>query len=253
MLFSIITVVRNDLAGLERTRNSLLAQADRRFEWLAVDGGSTDGSAEYLSRHRSELAWWRSQPDRGPYDGMNAGLERAQGDYLLFLNAGDELAAPETLAALAARLDAAHRPDFAYGSSFERLEDGSLVGKPARSHRHAWYGMFTHHQAMLYRRTAIGNLRYPLEHPIGADYAFTLETLKQAGAVLRLKMPVCVFAAAGLSVRRAADGRLDQFRIRRQALGLPWIANAGITGLQLASFGLRSVAPRLYRRLRFRN
>lgn len=147
MLFSIITVVRNDRPGLQRTYESLAVQTNRRFEWLAVDGGSSDGTAEFLNEHRAELAWWRSQPDGGPYDAMNAGMEQAAGDYLLFLNAGDELAAPETLALVEAKLVAAGLPDFAYGDAFERLAD-SVALKPARSHRHAWYGMFTQHAVL---------------------------------------------------------------------------------------------------------
>ena len=60
---SIITVSYNDTAGLRRTRDSIRSQTFRDFEWIVVDGGSTDGSKDFLSEHQAETAWWCSERD----------------------------------------------------------------------------------------------------------------------------------------------------------------------------------------------
>lgn len=100
-LFSIITVTLNNLPGLRKTRDSVTAQQFQDFEWLVVDGGSSDGSVEFL---QDCTANFTSAPDKGPFDAMNKGLERARGQYLLFLNAGDTLAAPDVLRQIAQRI-----------------------------------------------------------------------------------------------------------------------------------------------------
>ncbi|HEY0837235.1 MAG TPA: glycosyltransferase [Azospirillum sp.] len=251
-LLSVVTVVRDDLAGLRATRASLRAQSWRGFEWIVVDGASTDGTAAWLAAHAEEPAWWRSAPDGGVYDAMNVGLDHATGQHLLFLNAGDTLPGPDTLAGIAAALDAAPGADFLYGDALERLSDGRTVRKPARSHRFAFYGMFTHHQAMVYRRAPIADLRYPVRFAIGADYAFTVQALARARRVVRLPQPLCVFAAGGLSQRRAALGRHEQTVVRREVMGLAPLPCAAITAVQALFATLRRHLPSLYEQGRYR-
>jgi len=244
---SVITVVRDDLAGLLATRASLRAQSVRDWEWIVVDGASTDGTAAWLAAHADEPAWWRSAPDGGLYDAMNVGLDAARGTYVLFLNAGDTLAGPEVLGRLAAA-----EADLLYGDALERAADGTLALKPARSHRFAFYGMFTHHQAMAYRRTLVAGLRFESRFVVGADYAFTLKALERSRRVLRLAFPVCVFAPGGVSQRRAAIGRSDQTRARRELLGIGRLPCAAITATQCCAAAMKRHLPSLYSFGRFR-
>ncbi|MGQ9367406.1 glycosyltransferase family 2 protein [Azospirillum sp. ST 5-10] len=250
-LLSVVTVVRNDRAGLAATAASLRAQRWRGFEWLVADGASADGTAQWLAAHAADTAWWRSAADAGPYDAMNAGLAAARGDWVLFLNAGDTLAAPDTLRRVAAALDAAPHADFLYADALERLHDGRIRRKPARSHRLAAFGMFTHHQAMLYRHRLVARLRFDTRWTIGADYAFTLHALRRARRVERLHFPLCVFAGGGLSQRHAAAGRADQAAIRREVLGSSRAFCLGISLLQWAALILRRRFARVYETLRF--
>lgn len=254
---AIVTVVRNDLSGLLTTRESLLIQRDRNFLWIVVDGGSDDGSSAWLSDHCDEIAWCRSAPDHGPYDAMNVGLAAAQrlgAGHVLFLNAGDALAAPGTIGQLRRAAGAAPLAPFLYGDSLERLPDGSVVGKPARSHRMAALGMFTHHQAILYRCGAIGDLRFDLKYRIAADYAFTLSALRKAQiGPESLCFPVCLFAPAGLSARESALGRAEQRTIRAAILGTGLLMNWAISSLQRMSWTLRFLSPEIYKKVRFGN
>lgn len=250
-LFSIVTVVRNDVAGLARTHGALKRQTSTDWEWIVVDGDSRDGGREWLDAHRKDISWGRSAPDRGLYDAMNIGLSEARGCYVLFLNAGDTLAAADTLDRFAVALDAAGMPDFCYGDSLETTSDGARLYKRARSHRHSWYGMFTHHQAMLYRMATVRGLLFDLAYPIGADYAFTIQALRRSSSVLGVPIPLCVFATGGISQTRAAYGRRDQSRIRKAMLGHGLVYRIAIEALQLLSWSIRQIAPSIFRMCRY--
>ena len=91
MKLSIITVNYNNCSGLKRTLDSVLSQSCKDYEWVVIDGESTDGSRELIERHHDAMAYWCSEPDNGIYNAMNKGVTKAQGDYCLFLNSGDIL------------------------------------------------------------------------------------------------------------------------------------------------------------------
>jgi len=88
-LISIITVNLNDVEGLKRTMTSVFEQTFREFEYIVIDGGSTDGSKEYIESHSDKIDTWVSEKDSGIYNAMNKGIKVANGEYLLFLNSGD--------------------------------------------------------------------------------------------------------------------------------------------------------------------
>lgn len=95
MLISIITINYNHLAGLKKTMQSVLEQTYSKIEYIIIDGGSTDGSKEYIESKDKNLAYWVSEPDKGIYHAMNKGIDQATGDYVLFLNSGDWLVGAE--------------------------------------------------------------------------------------------------------------------------------------------------------------
>ncbi len=95
MRLSIITINYNNLEGLRKTVASVLNQSSKDFEWVIIDGGSTDGSKDVVSTISANanvnLPYWCSEPDNGIYHAMNKGIQASHGDYLLFLNSGDYL------------------------------------------------------------------------------------------------------------------------------------------------------------------
>ncbi len=97
-LISIITVNLNDLQGLKRTMKSVFEQTWQDYEFVVVDGGSTDGSKEFIKNNKTRLDYWVSEPDKGIYNAMNKGIAMASGEYLLFLNSGDHLIDADILA-----------------------------------------------------------------------------------------------------------------------------------------------------------
>ncbi|MFV8342092.1 glycosyltransferase family 2 protein [Flavobacterium sp. XS2P39] len=88
---SIITINYNNLEGLKKTMESVVNQTWREFEYIIIDGSSTDGSAAYIESQRGKIDYWISESDTGVYNAMNKGILKATGEYLLFLNSGDHL------------------------------------------------------------------------------------------------------------------------------------------------------------------
>ncbi len=99
---SVVTVVYNGVNTVEETLRSVAAQRYPNKEHLVIDGGSTDGTVDILQRHRGQLATLVSERDRGIYDAMNKGIERAHGDVIGFLNADDSFMDENVLDAVAA-------------------------------------------------------------------------------------------------------------------------------------------------------
>lgn len=89
MKLSIITVNLNNIEGLQRTINSVITQSFKEYEWIIIDGGSTDGSRELIEQYADCFAYWVSEPDKGIYNAMNKGVRMAKGEYIQFLNSGD--------------------------------------------------------------------------------------------------------------------------------------------------------------------
>jgi len=98
-LISVVTVVLNSARTLERTIQSVTRQDFDDFEYVLIDGASTDGSLDIIRKYEPQISYWRSEPDEGLYDAMNKGLRAASGRWILFLGADDELVA--TLAEIA--------------------------------------------------------------------------------------------------------------------------------------------------------
>ena len=131
MKLSIITINRNNAAGLEKTMLSVASQTYKEFEYIVVDGASTDDSVEVIKRlapQFSERIKWISEPDKGIYNGMNKGLCMATGDYLQILNSGDILAASDVTERMIAALEyQEYEVGILYGNMIRDYGNGKLV------------------------------------------------------------------------------------------------------------------------------
>lgn len=253
-LFSVITVTRENYRGLKNTCESLDLQGFEDFEWLVVDGASTDETVEFLRARRRDARTdtipfrFVSAKDDGIYDAMNIGIEMARGHYLLFLNAGDTLAQAETLRKLGSICK--KNPDFVYGDALEVSEEmlkkgRKPVSKLARSHEDVHFGMFTHHQAMLYRRHIVRDmhLRYSLRYRIASDYDFTVRFLQNCKDIQYVKEALCIFELGGVSQQNAWLGRKEQYMIRDALELVPLPLNLWILCAQSFLWTLRRFCP----------
>ena len=250
--FSIVTVTWNDLSGLRETAESVRAQTFRDFEWLIVDGGSTDGTVEAATTGEFAKANFTSEPDKGLYDAMNKGLERITGDYVIFMNGGDTFADPEVLRDVAA-LDGFGEASLIYGDAFEV---DYAVYKPAMSHRAIPYTMFAHHQSIFYRRADIGTLHYELDYRIGADWVFTAKMIRKTGKVKGMRRAICRFERGGLSQSKdpkvLAQIHSERVRALKEVFRVPGPAARTLLGIKETVEAIRRRYPGLYDRLRMR-
>ena len=130
MKLSIITINRNNADGLGQTMLSVLAQNHKDFEFVIVDGASTDGSVDVIRKYESGFGGrlkWISEADNGIYSAMNKGIGLAGGEYLEFLNSGDRLAAPDVVEKMLDTLDEKGRPSILYGNMLKDMPDGKLL------------------------------------------------------------------------------------------------------------------------------
>lgn len=141
-LVTLITVVRNDSEGLRRTLDSVAAQTFRDFQFVMVDGVSTDGTID-LIRQAPRVDTWISEPDEGIYHAMNKGVALADGEWLLFMNAGDEFADTDALSAAVSTIGMG--VDVVYSDWIYR-ENGTLVQAD-------FDHMNVRHQSVLYRKS----------------------------------------------------------------------------------------------------
>lgn len=89
MKLSVITINFNNTKGLEKTLNSIVNQSFKDYEFIVIDGGSTDGSVDIIKQYADKISYWISEPDNGIYNAMNKGISKANGEYIHFLNSGD--------------------------------------------------------------------------------------------------------------------------------------------------------------------
>ena len=94
---SIITINLNNAKGLQKTIESIFGQSFKDYEYIIIDGGSTDGSVELIRKCENKLVHWKSERDSGVYNAMNKGIGHANGEYVFFLNSGDTLRSSKTL------------------------------------------------------------------------------------------------------------------------------------------------------------
>lgn len=175
MRLSIITITYNNLVGLRKTADSVQEQTVSDFEWIIIDGASTDGTKEYLAAMAAKLQFTNcklqiiSEPDRGIYNAMNKGIRLAQGEYIQILNAGDCLAATDVtermLNALTEQTARAGQPiDILYGNMLKVDGKGKLIGKSGYTEYslRQFYSSTLNHDCAYIRRVLFDDDHYGL-------------------------------------------------------------------------------------------
>lgn len=89
MKLTIITVTLNNAVGLRKTVENVMSQTYADYEYIIIDGCSTDGSIELIKEYADKIVYWVSEPDKGIYHAMNKGIAQANGDWIIFMNCGD--------------------------------------------------------------------------------------------------------------------------------------------------------------------
>lgn len=207
MIVTIITVCRNHAKELERTIRSVESQTWQEKEHLVIDGASTDDSLDVIKAHEASITRWVSEPDQGIYDAMNKGVKMAQGEWVIFMNAGDTFAGDDTLQRVFGNpLDA----DVIYGDVIKE----ELVKKaeaPRNAHR-----MFYCHQSAFVRTSCLREYPFDIRHKMSADFKQVKQLYLSGKRFRQLDFPVANFDTQGVSNRNRSAGLYDNIQVIRE-------------------------------------
>lgn len=226
-LISIITVVFNNVKHIERTLKSVFNQTFESIEFIIIDGKSTDGTFEIIQKYSDQIQILISEKDKGIYDAMNKGLANAKGDYVYFLNSGDELFDKDTLKNV---FENAKSEDVFYGDAQIIDENERIIGW--REHRPPekldWKsfqkGMLVCHQSIFIKRSLV--VDYDTHYQISADIDWVIKALKKSTIIVNTHLPICKYLAGGLSIINEKKSWKERFSIMQKHYGLiPTIFN----------------------------
>lgn len=255
-IFTVVTIVYNDVAHIERTIKSVLGQQYPHIDYVVIDGASTDGTVDILERYRERLSTFVSEKDSGIYNAMNKGLSHTKGDYVIFMNSGDCFSSPTILKEVEEAI--AHcneKPLLVYGNYRESTDEGCGKPIPARSHKKAWYGAFASHQSMFYNVDFLRreHLQYDERYRIAADYKLNLVVATKVGDRVLL-LPLCIsdFDVTGVSNINQNRGMMEADRARKEVLGMSLVRRRAILGVQLFARWTKKYLSPLYKVVRRR-
>lgn len=219
MKLSIITVNLNNIEGLRKTIDSILCQTWRDYEWLIIDGGSTDDSKELIEQTVAvspNVSYWCSEPDNGVYNAMNKGIVHAKGDYLNFLNSGDCYANSESLEHFFYASKTSDDVYYANANFYER--DGKLSFQMSLPNKISpiFYlkGRNISHQACFIKRSLLHERPYLESYKLAADGEFFFYALLQKRSFKHIPHVIIYSDIPGLS----GDISLSQEETKRMLL-----------------------------------
>ncbi len=196
MKLSIITINYNNLEGLRKTFDSVMSQSVRDFEWIVVDGGSTDGSKEFIELHQKQFSFWSSEPDSGIFNAMNKGISHANGDYLNFMNSGDSFCNAAVVANVLPHLGKA---DILYGEcELDDVEQPFTMRYPSNLTLGYFMKGDICHQASFIRRSLLES-GYRENLRIVSDWCRFVELFVEGKTFSYLGFPVCRYDVCGVS------------------------------------------------------
>lgn len=253
MKVSIVTVLLNNLQGFRRTAESIFYQDHYNIDWIVVDGGSSDGTAEYVKTLGTRVTKFFSGQDKGIYDAMNKGLAAASGDYVVFLNGDDRLASSGVLTALVNLAVEADYPDLIFGSSYLLFGGERRVLRRVRNPGvYIRHGQPALHQGTAFRRTTHLRYMYDLRYSVTADYAVVAAMLAGGARWRTTEEVISVNPVGGSSTshnRRAALLQ-EPWTIQKEILRLPLYRRVWSYGKRcLSTFAFQLLDHRLARRL----
>lgn len=226
MILSIITINRNNASGLEKTMKSVLAQTFKEFEYVVIDGASTDGSIDIIEKLEPQfegMLKWISESDSGIYNAMNKGIRMATGDYIQVLNSGDNFADNTVVESMINALGQANCLDILYGNMIKVWPDGRKFkdicgGKKGLSMMDFYCGTLNHNCAYIRRSLFDKFGLYDENLKICSDWEWYLKAIPLGGIKpVYVDIDVTHFDMTGISESRE-DSKSIIIQERRKVL-----------------------------------
>ncbi len=216
-LVSIITVCYNAKDLIEPTINSIRKQTYDNYEYIIIDGGSSDGTKEIIEQNRDAVTKYISEKDDGLYYAMNKGLDLATGEYVWFINAGDRIPHKDTLTKI---IESSYLPqDIYYGKTKIINKKGEVIGfrrlqEPENLNKNSFlWGMLVCHQSAIVRRSLAQY--YDTRYKIDADFEWLLSVIEKSNPTLirHSSRTYCYFLEGGLARKNMWKANLERYRI----------------------------------------
>ena len=249
---SIVTVTFNAEEVLEDTLRSVLEQSYPEIEYIILDGKSTDSTVDIIKKYEEHISYWHSEKDNGLYDAMNKSLEKATGDFILFLNAGDHLRGKDTLEHIFSNWS--EGTDVLYGEVMlvddERKELGTrseLTTQKLPKHldwKSLSRGMVVCHQGFIPRR----ELCQPyISNNLSADIDWVIKILKKADKVVHTNTIISDYLVGGVSKKRHRQSLWDRYSVLKSHYGsISNFFNHILILIRLVAFRILRVGRRTY-------
>lgn len=219
MLISIITINYNKREGLEKTIKSVKSQTYPNIQYIVIDGASIDGSVDVIRDYSEYIHYWVSEPDNGIYHAMNKGIEKAKGDYLLFLNSGDSLTSNTIIKDIIEDLKSGE--DIIFGllksvpSGIINYTDVKLPFTLLDFYKYSPVP----HPASFIRNKIIKELRYDESLKISSDWKFFLEAIVFKGCTCKkINKVVTDFEEYGVSCINDEIGEKERIKVLKNLL-----------------------------------
>ena len=240
-LISLITVVYNGEEHIGRTIESVIEQTYKEIEYIIIDGKSTDKTLDIIAGYKG-VDLLLSEPDSGLYDAMNKGLLAATGDYVWFLNSGDQIFSPDTVELMVAGLEGL--PDIIYGGTMIIDENQNEIGDrrlkpPDRLNWKSFQqGMVVCHQSIIVKKEMAP--LYDLNYRLSSDFDWAIRVAKNASRTHNTGLILSRFLEGGLTDQNIKAGLKERFKIMRRFYGLiPTILRHFVFGLRLTNFYMK--------------
>ena len=227
MTLSIITINWNNALGLEKTMRSVASQTSKDIEYIVVDGGSKDGSAELIREFEPSFGGrlkWVSEPDKGIYNAMNKGIGMASGDYLQFLNSGDCLVSDDVTKRMLDVMNANERPSILYGNMLKDMPDGKALRDRCFAGKDiSFRGFYTgslNHSASYIRKSLFDKYGlYDESLKIVSDWKWFLQAIILGEEKpVYVDMDVTLFDMNGISEKNKALDKAERRRILNELI-----------------------------------
>lgn len=199
MKFSIITINLNNKVGLEKTIKSVLSQTFKDYEFIIIDGNSTDGSKDVIEKYQSFISYSVSEPDGGIYEAMNKGTSVAQGDYCNFLNSGD-CYHDSTVLEHISKMD--QRADVLTGC--HDLSFGRNAGEHGVTMLDLFRWSYNHQESFIKRELCI-KYPYDVKYRLAADRKFFIEAFVKHNCTLSFTKKLIIDVEPGGASSRHLD------------------------------------------------
>lgn len=214
MKLTVITINLNNKLGLEKTLASIESQSFLDFEYILIDGDSTDGSLEVIEQYKNRLDYWISEKDSGIYNAMNKGIQKAKGEYLLFLNSGDCLLHSDTLLETIPHLGL---HDIVYGNlRYDRAGKFTDASYPDKlSFGYLYQNYLPHPASFIKKESLIKQGLYDESYKICADWVFFMKAIFLKGAsYLHIHQVISIYDTLGLSAQAEHQLSINKERER---------------------------------------